>query len=257
MIYKDNLYKGANILVTGGGSGIGKSIAMQYLQLGARVLITGRKEEKLANALAELKEYGPCSFQVCDIREMDQIEDLVKYVQSEFGSLNFLINNAGGQFPTTAEDLSVKGWDAVIRNNLNGTWYMTHTFGTKFFIPQKHGVIVNIIVNIYRGVPGMVHTGAARAGIDNFTKTLAVEWSKYNIKINAIAPGIIDSTGLEQYPDELKKGIYNKVPAKRLGTTDEVAQLCMFMTSPAADYITGETIYIDGGWRLYGDIFDL
>lgn len=257
MIFKDNLYEGAKIVVTGGGSGIGKSIARQYLQLGAEVMITGRKEEKLERAISELAEYGPCRYQVCDIREMEEIEELVKIVQAEYGHPDILINNAGGQFPTTAEDLNKKGWDAVIRNNLNGTWYMTHTFGTKFFIPRKAGIIINIIVNIYRGVPGMVHTGAARAGIDNFTKTLAVEWSKYNIKVNAIAPGIIDSTGLEQYPEELKKGISDKVPARRLGTTDEVAQLCLFMTSPAADYITGETIYIDGGWRLYGDIFDL
>jgi citronellol/citronellal dehydrogenase len=211
----------------------------------------------LQSALSELSEIGPCYYRVCDIREIEKVKALADFVKSKFGKLDFLINNAGGQFPTTAEDLNKKGWDAVIRNNLNGTWYMTHTFGNELFIPQKKGTIINIIVNIYRGVPGMIHTGAARAGIDNFTKTLAVEWSKYNIQVNAVAPGIIDSTGLEQYPEEMKKGISDKVPAKRLGTTDEVAQLCLFLTSPAANYITGETIYIDGGWRLYGDLFDL
>jgi citronellol/citronellal dehydrogenase len=126
-----------------------------------------------------------------------------------------------------------------------------------FFIPQKTGNIINIIANIYRGFPGMVHTGAARAGVDNLSKTLAVEWSKYHININAIAPGVIRSTGLKQYPVDLLKGVSDRIPLKRLGETQEVADLATFLMSPMARYITGETVYIDGGQRLWGDLFEL
>ncbi|HMQ06072.1 MAG TPA: SDR family oxidoreductase [Saprospiraceae bacterium] len=257
MIFKNELFKDKVVLVTGGGSGIGRETARQYLQLGARVHISSRKEERLKKAVETLSQWGKVEYFPCDIREVEQIEALAQKIKREEGRLDILINNAGGQFPTQAEDLNKKGWDAVINNNLNGTWYMTHVMARHFFIPQKQGSIVNVIVNIYRGVPGMVHTGAARAGIDNFTKTLSVEWSKYNININAIAPGIIYSSGLQQYPEKLTRGIAEKIPLKRLGSVEEVAQLILFTTSPMATYITGETIYIDGGWRLYGDIYTM
>jgi citronellol/citronellal dehydrogenase len=134
---------------------------------------------------------------------------------------------------------------------------MTQTFSTQFFMPQKSGIIVNIIANIFKGFPGMAHTGAARAGVDNLTKSLSVEWAIHNIRINAIAPGIIQSTGLDQYPPDFLKGITSKIPMKRLGTVDEVAYLACFLSSPMAAFITGETIYIDGGQRLWGDIWEI
>jgi citronellol/citronellal dehydrogenase len=134
---------------------------------------------------------------------------------------------------------------------------MTQTMAKRFFIPQKSGNIVSIIANIFRGFPGMVHTGAARAGVDNLTKTLAVEWARNHIRVNAIAPGIIASTGLENYPPELLQGIADRIPVKRLGSPQEVADLCLFLMSPLSTYITGETIYIDGGQRLWGDVFEL
>ena len=130
---------------------------------------------------------------------------------------------------------------------------MFHTF----FMSQKQGTVVNIIANIYRGFPGMAHTGAARAGVDNLTKTLAVEWSPYQVRINAVAPGIIKSSGLEQYPPDILKGISDKIPLKRLGSTDEVAYLTLFLASPMANFITGETVYIDGGQRLWGDMWEM
>ena len=257
MIFKEGIYKDKVVLVTGGGSGIGKELTQKYLQLGATVYIASRKEDRLQEACTELQQYGKCHYAVCDIREIETIKELAKKIKTEQGHLDVLINNAGGQFPMMAESLEKKGWDAVINNNLNGTWYMTQTMANQFFIPQKSGNILNIIVNIYRGFPGMIHTGAARAGIDNMTKTLAVEWSKYHINVNAVAPGLIYSTGFKQYPKELTDGIAAKVPMKRLGSTGEVADLVLFLTSDAASYITGETIYIDGGWRLYGDVFEL
>ncbi len=257
MTFATDIFKDQIALVTGGGSGIGKQIAQQLLQTGATVYIAGRKEEKLQTAVADLAKYGPIHYAVCDIREPEQIQKLVDKIRAGSGCLDVLVNNAGGQFPSLAEDISEKGWHAVINNNLNGTFYMTRAMAKGFFIPQKSGVIINIIVNIYRGFPGMSHTGAARAGVDNLTKTLAVEWSKHNIRVNAVAPGLIQSTGMDNYPPELVKGLADTIPMKRLGTTDEVAYLTLFLASPMAKYITGETVYIDGGQRLHGQQFQL
>lgn len=256
-MFAANLFHNKVALVTGGGSGIGFAIAAQMLQFGAKVYIASRKEDKLREAQARLSQWGPCEYVVCDIRSMENAEALAQIIKEKDGRLDILVNNAGGQFPSMAEDLTEKGWNAVINNNLNGTWYMTQTMAKHFFIPQKEGVIVNIIVNIYRGFPGMAHTAAARAGVDNLTKSLSVEWSKYNIRVNAIAPGIIQSSGLENYPPELLQGIADTIPMKRLGTCDEVAWLTLFLAGPMARYITGETVYIDGGQRLWGSVFNL
>jgi citronellol/citronellal dehydrogenase len=252
MIFQKDLFKDKTVLVTGGGTGIGKEIATQFLKAGATVFICGRKEEKLREALEELRQLGPCYEKTTDIRDTTQINELAAFIMEKKGRLDILINNAGGQFLSAAEQISEKGWLAVINNNLNGTWFVTQTMANRFFIPQKEGKIITIIVNIYRGFPGMVHTGAARAGVDNMTKSLAVEWSKYNIQINAIAPGIILSSGLDNYPPQMLQGLAENIPAKRLGRVDEVASLSLFLSSSAADYLTGDTIYIDGGQHLHG-----
>ena len=256
-MYSSGLFQGKIALVTGGGSGIGYSITRQLLELGASVIITSRKEEKLIKAQQELAQYGTVSYFVCDIRLPENVEALSTHIKQLYGKLDILVNNAGGQFPSAAENISPKGFSAVVNNNLNGTWNVTYYMANTFFIPQGHGNIVNIIANVFRGFPGMVHTGAARAGVDNLTKTLAVEWAKYHININAIAPGFIQSSGMDNYPPEFKAGMEDTVPAKRLGTTDEVAYLTLFLAGPMAAYITGETIYIDGGQRLWGDLFKL
>ncbi len=256
-MFQKDLFKGRVALVTGGGSGIGFSIAQRLLELGATVVISSRKEDKLKTAVEQLSSFGNCRYLICDIREITQVEAMAESIKQTEGRLDILVNNAGGQFPSPAEDIAVKGWNAVINNNLNGTWYVTQTMAKQFFIPNKSGSIVNIIANMFRGFPGMTHTGAARAGVDNLTKSLAVEWSRYNIQLNAVAPGIIKSTGLENYPPDFLKGIEDSIPAKRLGTTDEVAWLTLFLCSPMAQYITGETVYIDGGQRLWGDLWKM
>lgn len=256
-MFAPTLFNGQTALVSGGGSGIGYAIAEQLLRHGAQVIITSRKEEKLVTATEKLSALGSCRYVVCDIREPEQVEALAENIRAHEARLDILVNNAGGQFPSAAEDISPKGWQAVVNNNLNGTWYMTQILGKAFFIPQKQGSIVNIIANVFRGFPGMAHTGAARAGVDNLTKTLAVEWSRHNIQVNAVAPGIIRSTGLEQYPPELLAGVSAQIPARRLGSTDEVAWLSVFLCSPMARYITGETVYVDGGQRLWGDVWKM
>ncbi|MBX2926574.1 MAG: SDR family oxidoreductase [Saprospiraceae bacterium] len=256
-MFQPDLFQNQIVLVTGGGSGIGYAVAEQFLLLGAKVYIASRKEERVQKAAEQLRAIGPCEYAACDIRRTEDIQHLADDIREKEGRLDILINNAGGQFPSTAEDINEKGWNAVINNNLNGTWNMTQSMAKNFFIPQNSGVIINIIVNIYRGVPGMAHTGAARAGVDSLTKSLAVEWSRYGIRVNAVAPGIIQSSGLDNYPPQLLQGLSDKIPMKRLGSVAEAAWPILFLAGPAASYITGETLYVDGGSRLWGDFFEL
>jgi len=246
--------KGHVAIVTGGGSGIGLATAHALGELGAKVAICGRKAEKLESAKAELAARGIEVFAAaCDIREPDAIAAFVDATEANLGPASVLINNAGGQFPTTAETVSSRGWEAVIRNNLNGTFFMTQAVANKHMIPRKRGRVVNVIANVARGFPGMVHTGAARAGVENMTKTLAVEWAQHDVQVTAVAPGIIRSTGVDQYPLELVEMSRQRTPMKRLGTIDEVAQLIVYLASDAASFVTGVTWYIDGGAHLWGD----
>ncbi len=256
-MFQKSIFKEKTILVTGGGSGIGLSIATSFLQHGAKeVYIASRKQERLDKAIIELHKHGSCKAFPLDIREPERIAALADLIESSSGQLDILINNAGGQFPSAAQDISPNGWNAVINTNLNGTWYVSQEMAKRFFLKQESGIILNIIANIYKGFPGMSHTGAARAGVDNLTKSLAVEWARKNIRVNAVAPGVIKSTALANYPEELTKGISSKIPMGKLGRTQDVANLVLFLCSPLASYITGETIYIDGGWRLWGDLYD-
>jgi citronellol/citronellal dehydrogenase len=253
-IFRPGLFDGQVVIVTGGGSGIGLAIARTLAELGASLAICGRSPAKLEVAKGVLRAAGAPVFAMpCDIREVDQVAAFVSAVDKELGRASVLINNAGGQFPTAAETLAPKGWDAVIRNNLNGTFYMTQAVATRHLIPARRGRIVNIIANIARGFPGMVHTGAARAGVENLTKTLAVEWAHHNVQVNAIAPGIIVSTGTDQYPPEFLELARQRTPMKRMGSPEEVAELVAYIASEAAWFVTGETWYIDGGAHLWGD----
>ena len=252
-MFAKDLFKDKVALVTGGRSGIGYAIAQMMLELGAKVMIASRKEDLLKQAADALGQHGECHYQACDIRESDQRKALMEKIKTVFGRLDILVNNAGGQFPAPAEGISENGWNTVINNNLNGTFHMSSLMGRNFFIPQKEGTIINIIANIYRGFPSMVHTGAARAGVDNLTKTLAVEWGDFNVRVNAIAPGTIQSSGLDTYPkpvQDLLGEARDAVPLKRFGTVEEVAHATCFLASPLAAYITGVTLYVDGAQHL-------
>jgi citronellol/citronellal dehydrogenase len=259
-IFAPGTFTGDVALITGGGSGIGLACARELVRLGGRVVICGRSPEKLEAAAVELAEVGAAGDVLavpCDIREPAQVEALVGRAVEAFGTIDVLINNAGGQFPSPAQMISPNGFAAVVRNNLVGTFHVTREVANQCMIPRKRGRIVNVIANVYRGFPGMVHTGAARAGVENMTMTLAVEWSQFDITVNAVAPGVIASSGTKQYPPELLAMAIANSPAKRAGTVEEVAAAILFLASPAAQFISGATLRVDGAQSLWGDTWML
>jgi citronellol/citronellal dehydrogenase len=257
-IFAPGLFDGQVAIVTGGGTGIGLRVAEELSFLGARVAIGSRKRENLDAGVARLTEQGgeASGFEL-DVREPESCERFVKEVLSRFGRVDVLINNAGGQFPCPAQNLTPRGFEAVIKNNLNGLFYMTLAVANLAMIPAERGRVVNVIADIARGFPGMVHTGAARAGVDNMTKTLAVEWARFGIRVNACAPGTIRSSGTQQYGEETLELARRATPEKRLGTVDEVSRVIVFLASDTNDYVTGSTYYVDGGSSLWGDVWPI
>jgi citronellol/citronellal dehydrogenase len=256
IMYSPDLFKDQVVLVTGGRSGIGYGIAEHFLELGAKLFICSRKEEPLAEAAAKLAELGPVDYLACDIRNSEQIAAVADKIAATYGRLDILVNNAGGQFPMLGEYISEKGWKAVIDVNLNGTFLMTQSMAQRFFIPQKSGNVVNIVVNMHRGFPGMAHTGAARAAVENMTKSLAQEWAHYNLRINCVAPGVIVSSGLDTYDDSIKamlSDIEGNNLMGRLGTIRDVSNVVCFYASPLSAYTSGTTLYVDGMDHLHND----
>jgi len=256
MILAGSAFTDQVAVVTGGGTGIGLEIARGMHHLGAKVALIGRRQEVVVDAAADLDSTGKRAIGVsCDIRDPEQIKSTIASIVEKFGRIDLLVNNAGGQFFANAEDISPNGFASVVQNNLIGTWNMTHAVATQAMIPQSSGAVVNIIANVARGFPGMAHTGAARAGVDNLTKTLAVEWARYGIRVNAIAPGVIKTPALSKYPPEVLQRAERAVPLSRLGTPDDIAQASLFLCSSAATYVTGVTLYVDGAASLHGRIW--
>lgn len=260
-IFRDGLFAGQRAFVTGGGSGIGFAIAAELRILGADVVIGSRKADRLEAAAEELRALpgdGRVAWTVCNIREPESIEAAVDTAKDAIGGIDLLVNNGGGQFPAPAMAISPKGWNAVIETNLTGTFHMSRIVAERAMIPQgTGGVMVNIIAQMFNGFPMMAHTGAARAGVDNLTRTLAFEWSSMGIRVNAVAPGVILSSGIDNYSEENRRFFFESVdhiPAGRLGTPREIAAAVCFLLSPAAGFITGTTLQVDGGDRLFGHV---
>lgn len=243
---------GQTVIITGGGSGIGKAMAQKFASKGANIVITGRNAERLKNAKQEIETFKGqvLDFQM-DVRIPENVQAMVEAVKERFGSIDALINNAAGNFICAAEDLSLNGWNAVINIDLNGTWYCTQAVGKEWIANNQKGSILNIVATFAWGAaPGNVHAASAKAGILAMTRTLAVEWgSKYGIRANCIAPGPIENTEgvarLIDSGDGYQKAI-NQVPLKRFGKAEEIANLAYFLLSPEAEYINGECITVDG-----------
>jgi citronellol/citronellal dehydrogenase len=260
--FAPKLFAGQVALITGGGSGIGLACARELGSLGARVAICGRQAGKLDAAIASLSAAGIASEDLygapCDIREPDQISAFVSQIIDKFGRIDVLINNAGGQFPCPAATMSPRGWDAVVRNNLNGTFYVIREVATRAMLPAQRGRIVNVTAMVTRGFPGMSHTGAARAGVENLTRSLAIEWASQGIRVNAVAPGNnIRSSGTAQYGEDLLELARKATPLKRLGTPEEVARVIVFLASSRNDFVTGQVWGVDGGQPLWGDVWGI
>ena len=254
--FAKELLQGDVALVTGGGTGIGRGIATALAECGARIAIASRKQDNLDAGAAEIEQAtGTKPFVYrCDIREPDEVAEMVEAVDGHYGRIDILVNNAGGQFPQRAQDYTIKGWNTVINNNLNGTWYVTQAVG-KRMIDQGGGRIVNIVANFHRGMPGIAHTSAARAAVANLAKTLSIEWSKHNIRINSVAPGPIETYGFTRTYYEGIGAHIDNLPIPRFGTVEEVAAAVVFLASAAAGWTTAVTLDVSGGQQVWGDIW--
>jgi citronellol/citronellal dehydrogenase len=248
-IFKPDLFEGQSILVTGGGSGIGRCTAHELAALGAHVVLVGRKADKLENAAAEIiEDGGSVSYQVCDIRDEEQVQAMVAQVLAERGTIHHLVNNAGGQYPAPLASINQKGFETVVRTNLVGGFLVAREVFNQC-MSKSGGSIVNMLADMWGGMPGMGHSGAARAGMENFTKTAAVEWGHAGVRVNAVAPGWIASSGMDTYEGAFKAVIptlREHVPLKRIGSESEVSAAIVFLLSPGAAFISGSCIRIDG-----------
>lgn len=248
-IFRPDLFEGQVILVTGGGTGIGRCIAHELAALGATAVIAGRREEPLQQVVAEIEEAGgKADYRVLNIRDPELVDATIAELVAAHGRLDGVVNNAGGQFPVPAGDLKSKGWLAVVDTNLNGTWWVSQA-AYRHAMRESGGAIVNIVADMWTGAPGMVHTGAARAGVVNMTLTLATEWAREGVRVNAVAPGPILSSGLGKYPEAVQRQALDEVcvtPPARFGTESEVSAAVVFLLSPAARYVSGDTLKVDG-----------
>jgi citronellol/citronellal dehydrogenase len=252
--FNPGLFDGKVVLVSGAGSGLGKAIAIQFARLGARLVICGRRIERLEATAATIREAGArCSVHAMTIRDPQQVEALIDEVWHEHGRLDVLVNNAGGQFPQAAIDFSTKGWNAVIDTNLNGPWYMMQQAARRWRDNGTAGSIVNIVAVVWRGMPGVAHTCAARAGVIYLSKTLAVEWAPLRVRVNCVAPGVIATEGMNVYPEEARAEFDRSNPMKRFGDVQDVADACCYLAGPSGKFITGEVITVDGGNQLWGE----
>lgn len=260
----DRTFEGRTGIITGGATGIGFAIAREVTRLGGRVVIASRKEENLARAVEQIRsESGrgdAAHFHVLDVRDADAVEQMTEKVERDHGGIDFLVNNAAGNFIVPAEQLSVNGWNSVIGIVLNGTFYCSSAAGKRMIARKNGGAILNVIANYaWTGGPGVIHSASAKAGVLAMTRTLAVEWARHRIRVNAIAPGPVDTPGAAErlFPDtSIMEGIRKTIPLRRFANLDEIAQAATYLLSSYASYVTGEALVIDGGqWLSGSDVF--
>ena len=252
--FRPGLFEGQTIIVTGGGSGLGRCTAHELASLGANVALVGRQAAKLETVAAEIEgiypdRIGHISTTVCDIRDEVQVKACVAAILQRHARIDGLFNCAGGQYPAKLRDISLKGWDAVVRNNLHGTFLFSRECFVQWM--ENHGgSIVNMLADIWGGLPGMGHSGAARGGVLTLTETAACEWGYAGVRVNAVAPGWIASAGIDTYDEDyrnLLRGLRTKVPLQRFGTEAELSSAAVYLLSEAAGFISGSVIRVDGG----------
>ena len=262
-VFRSDLFKGQTIIVTGGGSGLGRCTAHELASLGAHVVLVGRTIEKLETVRAEITEDGgSASAHACDIREEVQVIATVDAVLAQRSRIDGLVNNAGGQYRAPMKTISTKGFEAVVRNNLTGGFiFMREVYNRA--MEKTGGAIVNIIADIWHGWPDFAHSGASRGGMLTLSETAACEWAVSGVRVNCVAPGGIASSGFDHYPPEAQAKILEfppTVPLQRFGTESELSAAIVYLLSPAAAYVTGTCLRVDGGtpnnrssyWKLAG-----
>src|SRR3954471_18940022 len=245
-LFQPGLLDGQVAIVSGGGSGLGRASALELAALGARVVVCGRRPEPLAETAAQADE-GRVEAHPCDIREEDQVAGLVDAVLERHSQIDLLVNNAGGQYMTPAEDITPKGFRTGLRLNVEGTWLMTHTVASKAMIPESRGgKIVNVTLSPHHGLPGMAHSSAARAAVENLMRVLSIEWARFGIRLNAIATGHFETDAIQKYPEPVRAGVARTVPLQRMGQPEEQAWLVAYLASRAGDYYSGAIFTLDG-----------
>ena len=253
-VYAPDLLSDQIVMVSGAGGGIGRAIVWLLARLGAHVILVGRDQSKLdalRSALTAVKLKA--SAHAVDIRDADAVSALFDAVWTDHGRIDALINSAGGQFPQAAIDFSVKGWNAVINTNLNGTWYMMQAAARRWRDSERPGSIVNIVVVTTHGLYGIAHSIAARSGVIGLSRSVAVEWAPLKIRVNCVSPGSIVTEGWKVYTPQVRASAPRSNPMKRSGSPWDIAEACVYLTAGSGNFVTGETLMVDGGGQLWGE----
>lgn len=247
--FRPDLLAGKVAFVTGGGSGIGYEMARGLGLVGAHVVIASRTEERLVAACDQLKQEGiSASWRELDVRNQEQVEEVVKAIEADQGPIDILVNNAGGTFPKKAEEITPNGWRTIVDLNLNGTFYCCSAVGRSMIARGSGGKIINITIGTQdRSSGGIAHTGASRAGVAHLTRSLALEWARFNIQVNAIGPQFKSPGMGDMYGNEADDFIVNVTPARRWARPDEIGAFAVIFASPMSDYVTGVSLPVDGG----------